>query len=233
MISQRLVIPAMMLILGCVVAPTGCSASDTAGTPSSAWVTFQGRLISLELPSSFKGGDPADPKAIAELEQVAARNPDPALAASLHSWLAELPNWLDNTDVQLVIWGEPNADGYMPYVEVTCELRASDASLEAWIESSLTAEYYFRDPQLTVESLTKDRAYVVLRALKYEGSKEMMLKHYVFRVVEDYVISVCYSFDDESNTTLQAVFRASAETIVIRRYDEELPRSDAEGLGST
>jgi hypothetical protein len=223
---RRLFILAVVLLVACALAPAGCDGSKTEGAVPSEWVTFETDWITLRLPDSFRGGDPLDPEVMAVLEEVAAHNPDPSAAANWQAYLEGLKVDLESgAGLQLMMWGEPNAEGRMPMVDVSRTRLPDGQSLEEWMESVGDG---YPDPEVTVETLADDRAYMVLRT---EGWGLPLVAHIVAIKVGPTLYQVFYALDDPSNTALDLIFRTSARTIVVRGSEEGLPRSQADKIG--
>ena len=208
---RRAIVLAVVLLLGCALAPVACDDSGSECAVPPGWATFEGEYLSLALPDSFKGGDLADPEVIATLEEIAARNPDAAIAEALGT-AVHLMATDSEAHGQLVMWSEPNADGTMSSVTAERATLPDGMSLKAWIGNDM-GEY--PDADWTVENVTEDQAYVVQRFLAWEYADETTLVHRAYRVVGPYVYTVKCTFDYESNTALDAIFRASAETIAL------------------
>jgi hypothetical protein len=223
---------AVLLLVGCVWATSGCRNPGVRDADTSAWVTFEGDGISLRLPATFVGGDPRDPLVLAALEKRAAGNPIPALREELLSivdYYREEAEAADPfLDLKLVAWGEPNSEGRMPSVNVDTDVRRTDQSMQAHVDE------YCRLPgaEVTVESVAEDRAYCVRRrqVKDSETNKRVWaLEHIVFRFADpSFGRVVLYGFDSESDTALDQIFRASAETIVLGDYGHEKSTSGAE-----
>ncbi len=183
-------------------APTTTLPTTPDGLPA-GWITFQGDSISLALPDSFEGGKPTDADVAAMIEQGIALNPS----------LAGLESIMEAVDIQLLMFGESTSgSGGMPVVLAFRQALPSTVSLELYIETSM-AQY--SDEQLTIETVEDDRAYFVLRSPAWEGADVMALQHYALRRAGSYLYAVIYTFDDESNTALDSIFRTSADTIVV------------------
>jgi hypothetical protein len=208
MAMRTISVLAMVLLLGCAAVAMGCGGSDTEGALPSGWVTFEGESISLALPDSFTGGDLADPAVFAALEEAAARNPNSNAAQVMQLTLQSLQAHWEGSGIQLWMLGEANADGQWPVVQAACW--PSDVSLEAWIEERTAA---FSDHDWTVESVTEDQAYLVER---WEGTDKVELRHWALGIAGPYLYQVTCTFDDVSDTALEAIFRTSADTIVVK-----------------
>ena len=198
------------LLMGCALIAGACGGSETGSAVPSGWVTFEGESISLALPDSFVGGDLGDPAVFAALEEAAAANPNPGGAQVMGLTLRSLQSQWEESGFELWMLGEADADGQMPVVQAGRGDMPANTSLEAWIEEYTAG---FADHDWTVESVTEDQAYVVER---WEGTDWAVLRHWAFRAVGPYLYRVSCMFEDASNTALEAVFRQSAATIVVK-----------------
>jgi hypothetical protein len=206
---------AALLVVALVAA--GCGSSQAGESASADWVTFEGQSVSLDLPKSFKGGDPRDPDVIAALEKIAARNPNPTFAKNWASYLEDLPMSAAGVLTELAAWGEPNAYGHMAMVTV------KRTELEGWAEWTSLQEFaqmgvvlnHPPDYSYTVESMTENRAFVVVRDAYEKAPEDVLFYYQVILTDGKYLYTIFYNFDAESNTALDAVFRASAGSIVV------------------
>lgn len=194
---------------GCGLSPerdttTGSADTTTTSDASSVtlpagWITFEGESISLALPESFEGGRPTE-EDVAALIEIAAKL-DPSGAVSAH----ELKTALEMNQYQLLVFGEPEIDGSVPNVAAQRHFLSSGMSMERAIEA-LYSEV--PDDNVIIESITKDRAYVVVQ--KQKGAEIVGWQHVLFLRAGSYLYSVIYSF---RNPALEPIFRTSAETV--------------------
>lgn len=200
---------ALLLICVCLV---GCGSPSSVATTSTDWVAFEGESVSLDLPSNFKGGSPGDPDTISQLRGLLSAVNNPEERQYLQSTLAGLESGELATDgTQLAMFGTPSADGRMPVVYAARYLWDPTHSLEEYVELKMLGGKV----GATVESISDDKAYCVV-FIQPVGSEEIFQQHQVFITRGANLYVVLYSFDGESNALLDAVFRASAKTIVVK-----------------
>lgn len=227
-----------MALVGLALVTPGCGEAESSSSLSTEdWVTFENYWVSLQLPDSFKGGDPYDSEVLTMLEEMAADNPDPAVAAvvleSVEDWREQAIRdpWVRGQ--VLLLWGEPNADGEMPMVEVLPPFDP-DPKFLSWEDDrySMTLEEYVAELEgtssMTLEALGVDRAFFVGQDRSFwddysdvlEGDDDepisLFPQYLVVLKAKLGIGEVAYTFDDASNTALAAIFRASAESIVIK-----------------
>jgi hypothetical protein len=193
-----------VLLCGCAVVVTGCSSSSSTSTLPPGWVTFEGESISLALPDSFAGGivagDRTDPVVIAEVEKMGF-NPD---------------LWVVNSGFELFMFAQPNADGYRTIVTARRQSLPSTTSMDEAVELLVSELGTLPGAEVKTETVAEDRAYMVVRSLASSADQKVLLQHIALRREGSYLYDVRYTFDDESNTSLDSVFRTSAETIVVK-----------------
>lgn len=231
------VVVAVALFLGSLALQSGCASPRKNIPPLSEWVTFEGEYVSLKLPDSFAGGDPADPDVMTGLEEIASSNPDPTVRANLQAYLADVKSdlyqqqGLEALYDLLIVWGEPGANGLMTGVEVwrfpldggLLSLTDGDSSMEALVQASML----WPRSEWTVESMTEDRAYVILRHVAGGGSDITLQQHIVYQAAGNYLYEFDYTYGGEPDPTLDSVFAASAETAMVKApYD--LPRLEVD-----
>ncbi len=118
---------------------------------------------------------------------------------------------------ELAMWAKPNSGGYMAMVTAK---RTELAGLAEWslLTGLRTVGCGARNPpdySYTIESVTENRAVVTVRDAYRKGPEEILLYHQVFLVGGGFLYTVFYSYDSESNSALESVFRASADSIVL------------------
>jgi hypothetical protein len=225
---------AALLLAGCALLAVGCDDSDSGlASPLEDWVTFEGEYVSLQLPGSFVGGDPSDPKAMAELNERAASHPDPGERGNLQSYLRALQDdisereqySIENLGPLLVVWGTPSADGSTPSVVVRrfpldgglLVETDGDVSMKALVDAEM---FIWPEAEWTVASMTEDRAHVVVHHAAESPDDRTIKGHMVFRAAGDYMYEFDYTYQQESNPALDAAFAASTETATVRSpYD--------------
>jgi hypothetical protein len=90
-----------------------------------------------------------------------------------------------------------------------------DASMRALVDAS-TADW--PEPAWKTESLSASRAYLVARYPESGYYEKALVSHVVFKVEGDYMYSFGYS--GPPDTSLEAIFRASADTATVKGYGE-------------
>lgn len=208
----------LALIMGCAAVVSGCGCSDEGKASSPKWLVFEGDGIRLELPESFKGGDPSDPLVLAMLEEVVASNPEPDRREGYESLLTQIRDDLETAGGsidKLLAFGEPDAEGWMPTVQVWPLSKPLGASMEAFVRDWCSVR-----GDATIEVLTEYRAYVVCRVQGYapEDPQKWTIQDVVFvdSPLEDSLQPgriVFYTYDSPANIALDQVFRDSAATI--------------------
>jgi hypothetical protein len=194
---RRLLIVAAVLLAGIVLSALGCDGDrESEGTLPSGWTTIEGDSISLSLPSTFTGGDPAIPAAAAADEQAHGET------------LASLP---EGFGYPLLAWGETDPNGFAPVVLVTRVPLTSAVSIEEW-----TAPFLANLDESTIEFPRSDRTYVVGRSTSVAPGQTALF-HYVFIEVGSDGYVVAYGCDAECVAAYDSVFRTSAETIEVHQ----------------
>jgi hypothetical protein len=185
--------------VGCGVATGSVSStsqtSETEGALPSGWVVFEGDSISLALPDSFVGGTLTD-STVVSIPTAMGLDPE---------------SFVTTADVELIMFGEPNAVGHRANVTaVRNVLTPPTMSMEECVQA-----FFSELPEAELEpgSVTEDRAYAVLRSETQLGAT---LQHIALGKAGSYLYSVQYTFDDPLNTSLDSVFRTSADTIVVK-----------------
>lgn len=232
----RLLVLAAGVVVVCTAVNSCSGESNTETSTSAKWALFEGNGICLELPESFRGGDPADPLVRDVLADVVASLPSGDAKEAYQGMLDGVKNDFetgsDSVD-KLLAFGQPNAEGWMPTVQVWPMPRPPSQSLEEFVEN-----WCRRLENATIENLTKDWACVVSRVEGYvpEDQEKWTVQRVVF--VETPELTglgriVFYTFDDPSNAALDEVFRISAETIRLGPYGygREEPRSGVRTTG--
>jgi len=207
----------------------GYDGSDSGTALSTEdWATFEHEFVSLQLPDSFKGGDPTDPAGRAVLEEVAESIPDPAMRLDLLSWVRDLNElaveyeYLEDFGPLLVVLGHPDAEGYSPgvavdrwHVDFALGFEDADRSLESLIELQMRT---WPESEWVVKNITEDRAYVVVRHVDASPAGPTT-EHILFRVAGEYVYEFKYVYPGRADAHLDAVFKASIETAVVKGHE--------------
>lgn len=127
---------------------------------------------------------------------------------------ADLELLMAMVDVELVLFGEPDSEGYLPTVMVMRQVLPSGISMERLLESSFSEQ-----DEVTVESIEDNRAYAVVRSPDWEGAETESLQHYAIIRSGSYAYAVIYTFaGPASEDELDAIFRESAETIRVLEH---------------
>jgi hypothetical protein len=204
----------------------GASATTGAGTTgattsgpnvgvaaASDWVTFSSDYISLQLPDSFKGGDPRDPATLAELDALADRNPDPEMVDVVHRWVEEIRSSVEDgppsSVSELEMFSEPDAQGRMAQVIVGQVTPHDGWSLQDYVDDFMEMG---AEDGVTLAFQTEDRAYFIVPNAGFDPN-EKVPQHQVIIMGGDIPYRVFYTFDGPSNPALDEIFRASAKTI--------------------
>jgi hypothetical protein len=196
-IMRRLLIVATVLLAGIVLGALGCGGDrESEVSLPSGWITIEGDSISLGLPSTFTGGDPADPAVAAADEQAHGET------------LASLP---EGYGYPLLAWGETEPNGFTPVVLVTRVPLTSAMSIGEW-----TAPFLAHLDESTIEFPKPDRTYVVGRSTSVAPGLTVLF-HYVFVAVGSDGYVVAYGCDAESAAVYDSVFTTSAETIEVHQ----------------
>lgn len=189
------------LLTGCAIIAVGCGSSGTESTVPSGWITFESESISLSLPDSFEGGNLTDAEVSAKFDQAAAVDP------SLYMWSTAI----EMTDVQLLMFGPPDANGSMPMVLAVRGPFSAD-SLEEYIRMNEPDQG--PETKVAIVSLTANAARVVVTLPGEEGGVTPSTVYWAIRKAGSCVFSVFYHPD---NHTMDPIFRASADTIVLKK----------------
>jgi hypothetical protein len=123
------------------------TAPVTLPTVPAGSITLQGDSISLALPPTFTGGNPADPAVAAAYEQ--------AFGVDIHAD-EELSGGLREP---LAAWSEPGPDGFRASVSSVMEPNQLSASMDEVVKAFSQS---YSGGQFNVESLASDRAYVLM-----------------------------------------------------------------------
>lgn len=215
---RRLLLSLLVTVLGCVLLTAGCSnhssISDSgeqlgvasarpAGIAAAApagWVVFESDRISLALPNTFEGGVPTDEDVAALLDAMAEIDP------SFSDWEEAMAG----VDVELLMFGEPDANGWTPIVAAQREVVPSGISMQRYVESYQQAypESYFE-----IVSVTDDQARYIETYPDWEG---YTTSYWVEIRAGSYVYSVMYQADSENYSVLEPVFMTSGDTVVVK-----------------
>jgi len=227
--TYRRILVAAAALSACALMVAGCGDSDPGTALSTEdWVTFEGKYASVRLPDSFVGGDPADLTVMAALFERAASIPDSDERASVESDLNDLHSralegdkyQLGSAQVLLAVFGEPGAGRFLPAALVSRSALderdlvqiQQDRSIRSLVDGRMHA---WPESEWRVESLAQDRASVAALHMA-EGADDMTIKErLVLRVVGTYVYEFDYMYFEVSDPHLDAVFAASAETIIV------------------
>ena len=216
---RRYLVSVSAMVLGCVLLASACTSSSStsestglsggvsgardataAVTIPEGWVVFESDRISLALPATFEGGVPTDEDVSAILDAMA--EIDPSIA-----------NWgeaLAGVDVELLMFGEPDVNGWTPVVAVQREVMPSGMSMQRYVDSYQQA---FPESDFEIVSITDDEARIVETYPDWEG----FTTAYWMQVRKgSHMYSVMYQADRENFTALESVFMTSSETIVVK-----------------
>jgi hypothetical protein len=195
---------AVALFIGCATIAVSCGSSGPENALPPGWITFENESISLALPESFGGGNLTDAEVAAKFDRAAAVDPN------LDLWSTATRV----TDVQLLMFGSPDANGFAPMVlAVSSTLR--EVSLEQYIE--------FNKPdqgpgtKVETESLTDDEARVVVTLPSEAGGDTSGTTYWAIRREGSSVFSVFYYANSEAFADMDSIFRNSADTIVLKK----------------
>lgn len=216
---RRLLIAVSAMLLGCVLLASACSDSSStivsigesngasgardgtaAVTIPEGWVVFESDRISLALPATFEGGVPTDEDVAAILETMAEIDP------SIANWDAAMAG----VDVELLIFGEPDANGWMPIVAAQREVVPSGMSMQRYVDSYQQA---FPESDFEMVSITEDQARYIETYPDWEG---FTTSYWVEIRRGSHMYSVMYQADSETFTALESVFMTSGETVVVK-----------------
>jgi hypothetical protein len=212
--QKGLLVLVSVVLWGCVLIATSCASSDArqAGVPS-GWVTFKSASLSLALPDSFSGGDPRDPKVLASLEAIAAHSTDAKAAQVAHDWLEGIrPLVAEGSYIEppdLAMLDQPDPQGRLARVEVSPR-----TPVDGWSIKEYVNEMRIGFPDLTVESMTQDRAWCLAR-LPIPGSTEGLVELVVFVMRGEQPYTVTYIWSEGVDQSMGPIFRESAKTIVV------------------
>ncbi len=221
MIKPKSYIVGLGLLLTLGAAVDGCSGR------SSDQVTFESEYVSLQLPDSFVGGDPADPNVMAALKKHAEKNPDSETRADLKSYLDGLESDIRRDEEYhfvrngplLLLWGEPDKDGSMAEVYVSrvlvqniLPLTDGDSSMEALVKGL----NFWPESEWYIDNLTADAAEVLLYHVKESPDDMTVREHHVFKATAEYVYEFTYVYYDEISADLDSVFASSADTATVK-----------------
>lgn len=229
---RRLVMISALLAVALAAVTSSCGGSSAEDVSISDWVTFEGNGVALRLPHTFVGGDPRDPLV---LEALAGRVAGSAQSVQKDDWLSAIDQMKEDagkgiySDDCLLIFGEPNSEGRMPVVHASVMAMRPGESMEAYVDRRLR----FPGSEVTIESMTEDRAFCAAR-VRPPGSEdpdERWLQYVVFlELPPSSGRAIFYALDNESNTALDQIFRASAETTLLGDYGYKPSAADADAL---
>ena len=197
-------------LFGCGV-DSGSTASTgmrTVSVPHYAdpWVVIEGDSIEMALPQEWNGGDPSDPAVAAAAKR--AWGEDIVASVSEHAGEGE--------ELVLIAW-LGSEGGLIGHVLVVRGPWPEPASMEE-IVTDLTGGTSTSTAEVAVESVTAERAYIVLSLVSSgseEPGSESELQHVVLLKSGSYMYAVGYgcnkSWEDKGDPT----FRTSAETIAL------------------
>jgi hypothetical protein len=182
--------PLMVLV---AVSATWGGACGPSGTVPVDWVDIQGDGVSLRLPGTYYGGDPADPKVVA------------AFREDGYEIQAEQPP--EGVEVLLAASGPRGSYDFAPRIMVLRGLVPSGMSMEEWIDY-----YLSHSDGYSIESLVRDRA-IVISKNDYDGTTYAVR---VFMSQGSQGCIVSYACDAESSAAFDSVFKTSAQTIAVQ-----------------
>ena len=191
-------VPLILVAAGC-----GSSTASTAITVPTGWTTFESDSISLALPDSFQGGIPADSDRAA-FAALAAKS-----GTGLHAGTPELEASV-STGLQLLMFGGLDAEGETPQVVV---IRQPLVSLENSFKNYING---LVSGGAKIESISGDRASLVRTGPAGDGSDLTIRQYIVAKKTQDYAYLVYYSAPETYYSTMEPIFRTSAETIVVK-----------------
>jgi hypothetical protein len=218
-LMRRLFPSLLVMVVGCVLLVSGCGnpssasvsggqiggtsggpAAITAVTIPEGWVVFESDRISLALPETFEGGVPTDEDVAALLDSMAAIDPS----------LADWEEAMAGVDVELLMFGEPDANGWTPIVAAQREVMPSGMSMQRYADSYQQA---YPESDFEIMSITNDQARYVETYPDWEGFTTI---YWVDIRAGSYVYSVMYQADSESYSVLEPVFMTSGDTVVVK-----------------
>jgi hypothetical protein len=207
----------VVLAIGiCVLLVTSCtdSGGPNGNGSSSKWVTFRSGWISLELPDTFKGGDPRDPNALSALRALAARHPEPAVKENLLEYLDSLESDIKSgwSSVELIVWSEPDAQGRMAEVQALVPPAHDGWGFQDYVDDQLA---WGPDSGLKLEAQTQSEAYFTYLGPGLTPEDDTVRMYQVLVMAGEAPDIVWYTYDQPTNSDLDKIFRESAKTIKV------------------
>ena len=214
-LSMRKTLGALATLLAFCAFAFGCGDGESAKTPSSEWVTIEGQNVSLRLPVSFKGGDPADPEVMSVLRGLAESSSNTLERESLMDWLDTVQTGVERGNApSLMAWSAPDDSGSIASVWVNWDLlqnllvlNGGDSSMRELVDVYM---YRFSRASWELDSVTAREASVTVR-YKEEGD-DAPGRFILIKVDGDLYWTVSYECREASWDAWYETFKDSSET---------------------